>query len=190
MNRDLFLAILSMDSYNRGYGQGLNGLASFGRVGTATITTDSLILGGSQQDRLDARSGFYALAYTVSGVSGIADGTTVIAFRGTDVAVTAPWNATEASDAWNGFGLAVGNYRSPQAQLAVDFYRAVAGAIPGTDLLTANIEVTGHSLGGGLAGAIMRIVASFTHMPMAANDNRPHFQKPALQRPALQRVAA
>jgi hypothetical protein len=185
MNRDLFLAILSMDSYNRGYGQGIRNLADSGQIGGASILT----FPNSVRAGWEA-AGFYALAYTVTGVSGMADGTTVIAFRGTDVAVTAPWNATEASDAWNGFGLAVGNYRSPQAQLAVDFYRAVAGAIPGTDLLTANIEVTGHSLGGGLAGAIMRIVASFTHMPMAANDNRPHFQKPALQRPALQRVAA
>jgi hypothetical protein len=109
MNRDLFLAILSMDSYNRGYGRGINFGQNTGqvsrnevgaRLGNATILRDANDVEGIAQ-----AAGFYALAYTVSGVSGMADGTTVIAFRGTDVAVTAPWNATEASDAWNGFEL-------------------------------------------------------------------------------------
>ena len=50
MNRDLFLAILSMDSYNRGYVQGIKGLDSPGpnpdddlkiRIGKAKITRDA-----------------------------------------------------------------------------------------------------------------------------------------------------
>jgi hypothetical protein len=41
MNRDLFLAILSMDSYNRGYGVGvkLPGLST--HIGRAEILPDS-----------------------------------------------------------------------------------------------------------------------------------------------------
>jgi hypothetical protein len=37
MNRDLFLAILSMDSYNRGYGQSIKNLPDLGSVGNASI---------------------------------------------------------------------------------------------------------------------------------------------------------
>jgi hypothetical protein len=59
MKRDLFLAILSMDSYNRRYGQHLTGLADKGSIGNAVISTDSI-----DQDPLSAASGFYAIAYT------------------------------------------------------------------------------------------------------------------------------
>ncbi len=84
MNRDLFLAILSMDSYNRGYGQGLSGLSASGQLGKAEITSDSLVLGGTPDDRTDAAAGFYAIAYDVSnaGVEGLTG--TVIAYRGTN----------------------------------------------------------------------------------------------------------
>ncbi len=37
MNKDLFLAISSLDSYNRGYGVCINGLTETGRLGNATI---------------------------------------------------------------------------------------------------------------------------------------------------------
>jgi hypothetical protein len=43
MNRDLFLAILSMDSYNRGYGQGLKNMPTVlgsTKIGNATILSD------------------------------------------------------------------------------------------------------------------------------------------------------
>jgi hypothetical protein len=167
MNRDLFLAILSMDSYNRGYGQGLNNLAtptfdangnaiSVVRIGTATIVRDSSSLKNGNQ-RLDIPAGFYALAYTVSGVSGIADGTTVIAFRGTDGFSGSVANG--GSDAWNGFGVAFGFATGLQAELAVRFYQSVANNDYNPSTRSSNIAVTGHSLGGGLAGLV------------AANDN-------------------
>ncbi len=38
MNRNLFLVILAMDSYNRGYGVGIKGLGGVGSgIGDATI---------------------------------------------------------------------------------------------------------------------------------------------------------
>ena len=37
MNRDLFLAILAMDSYNRGYGAGVSGLSESGKIGTENL---------------------------------------------------------------------------------------------------------------------------------------------------------
>ena len=41
MNRELFLAILAMDSYNRGYGAGVNMPASATHIGLAEILPDS-----------------------------------------------------------------------------------------------------------------------------------------------------
>ena len=80
ISQELFLALLAMDSYNRGYGQGIAGLEDTAGLGTATFL---------QQDKsAEAQSaGFYGIAYTVgAGVEGIAAGTTVIAYRGTDSA--------------------------------------------------------------------------------------------------------
>jgi hypothetical protein len=46
MNEDLFLAILAMDSYNRGYGAGVKGLevnANITKLGRATIVSESTL---------------------------------------------------------------------------------------------------------------------------------------------------
>jgi hypothetical protein len=86
MNRDLFLAILSMDSYNRGYGQGvmLNSADSTSdqeeagrRLGRATILNVDLPAGS-------VNAGFYAIAYELP--AGYIDGLTgtVISYRGTN----------------------------------------------------------------------------------------------------------
>lgn len=84
MSRELFLATLSLDSYNRGYGVNIKGLSPAGSIGEAIILNDSLVLGGAPDDRDDERSGFYAIAYElpagyVEGLSG-----TVISYRGTN----------------------------------------------------------------------------------------------------------
>jgi hypothetical protein len=162
MNRDLFLAILSMDSYNRGYGRGLN----FGpntdqanrneagqRIGNAIII-DVPLPEGSQA------AGFYALAYRVSGVTGIADGSTVIAYRGSDN-IGEPSEIFERfitgnpgdDDVNSGYGVALGSPVGPQALLALRFFQSVA-----TPQNQLNVITTGHSMGAGFAG-------------MAANDN-------------------
>lgn len=60
MNRDLFLAILAMDSYNRGYGvhiKDLGGLQTF--IGKAKLVRESDIDLGT----LGVNAGFYASAY-------------------------------------------------------------------------------------------------------------------------------
>lgn len=153
MNRDLFLAILAMDAYNRGYGQGINGLNPFGQLGTASIKNDLFILGGTVTDRIDVRSGFYAIAYDVSGVEGLSG--TVISYRGTDKLGSFPWTP-EGSDVVNGWPLGGGYYMADQAQLAAQFYNKVIG--PETSLIGSGTTLTGHSLGGGL-------------VRMAANDD-------------------
>lgn len=97
MSRDLFLAILAMDSYNRGYGVGVKGLdapklnpdgtpKTAIKVGAAHISGDSVQILGPNGEA----AGFYAIAYDVSqmkdakGKSLFGTDGTVIAYRGTD----------------------------------------------------------------------------------------------------------
>ncbi len=67
MNREVFLSLLALDAYNRGYGQnvlvggtsatfGVNELGS--KVGTAIISAQSDV----DPDSVGVNSGFYAIA--------------------------------------------------------------------------------------------------------------------------------
>ncbi len=86
---DLLLAILAMDSYNRGYGAGLadgegeltvdgfdaDGLGGIGsKIGDATFLKQS----DSKLDSPEVAAGFYAAAYQLP------DGEVVISYRGTE----------------------------------------------------------------------------------------------------------
>jgi hypothetical protein len=153
INNELFLAILSMDSYNRGYGANISGLSESGKLGNADIVLRRDIFG----DTADAvyqnwqASGFYALSYTVTDgtISGLANGSTVISYRGTDN--LAPFQPN--SDIWNGWVIGAG-LPIAQAPLTLDFYKAVTGhsAFDAGQADVNAVFLTGHSLGGGLAG--------------------------------------
>jgi hypothetical protein len=156
ISSDLFMAILAMDSYNRGYDAGVN-LDGRG-IGTATLL-DKNLLTGSQS------ASFYAQAYNM------ADGTTVISYRGTDQKWP-DWEKWTLGDVWNGWGLGRGSPAGDQAELAVEFYKVVAAGLP----LEANIALTGHSLGGGLAG----FVGSLYGKNATIFDNEP-FERAAAQ---------
>ena len=133
----LVCAILSMDAYARSsepYSVILPSSAGT-PIGGATIIFDSVAALGSGS----ASSGFYAVAYQLP------DGSIVISYRGT----VAGEPSTLVADALNGWGVGLGQPYSTQAELAVQFYNQVAQANPG-----ATISVTGHSLGGGLAGFV------------------------------------
>ena len=166
MNPDLFLAILSMDSYNRGYGQGIK--AEFlpaGSLGNARILNQELLGIDAQKYQNWQSAGFYAIAYKVAGK-------TVIAYRGSDnidkgAAVASFLSKIDGNfltnnptdeDITNGYGVALGYPNGPQAKLAIEFYKAVAGS-GGIDpaTRTSNISVTGHSLGAGLSGLVAGI---------------------------------
>jgi Ca2+-binding RTX toxin-like protein len=82
-------------------------------------------------------AGFSATAYH-------SNGNIVIAYRGTDGAYL--------MDAITGWTTGAGFINQPQANLAIKFYQAVVAAYP-----EENIELTGHSLGGGLAGYVASI---------------------------------
>lgn len=87
ISKDLFLSILAMDSYNRGYDAGISnggdedsdGLGRIGsKIGTATVVADD------NSSEAQAAS-FYAIAYDIGadGPEGLAN-QTVISYRGTD----------------------------------------------------------------------------------------------------------
>lgn len=167
-----------MDTYNRGFEPSIEGLrvpspnedgdtTTVVRLGKARLLFDS-------QAALNNESllpGFYAIAYDMSEVSGFTTGETVISYRGSDrVDETAvmlaalgfanplfPSLPTPGDDATNGYGVALGFIDGPQASLAIEFYRAVAGEDNAANLNLANITLTGHSLGGGLAGLVAGI---------------------------------
>jgi hypothetical protein len=73
MNRDVFLSILAMDSYNRGYGANVGRLSQSGSIGTATIGINADDPAGVAQ-----AVGFYAVAYDWNGQK-------VISYRGTNL---------------------------------------------------------------------------------------------------------
>ncbi|WP_299866294.1 hypothetical protein [uncultured Hoeflea sp.] len=135
LSPDLFLAILAMDSYNRGYdsgiGDGPDGLGESGSIGNANILARP-----NEIDIADWQAaGFYAVAYQWNGE-------TVISYRGTDVL----WHELPFVDLpiWSG------DYDEPQLELAAKFYQSVANPANGAPPSGA-IELTGHSLGGGAA---------------------------------------
>jgi Lipase (class 3) len=131
-NEDLFMAILSMDSYNRGYNPGI--AISGTQIGNATFTLGSDQPAAGLPEGVAA--GFYAAAYDTQWG-------TVISYRGTDINDGLP----SADDVLNGWQIGGGSYTASQFALSTEFLETVAG---GRDAL-ANITLTGHSLGGGLA---------------------------------------
>lgn len=137
MNRDLFLSILAMDSYNRGYGEGLGNLEAVPhvtRLGNATIIQQSDTDSGDPG--VDA--GFYAIAYDWNGE-------TVISYRGTDN----PNPFVSGGDFWNGWVIGGGYAPASQAGLAISFYQSVTGqSVYGPS--AGDVVLTGHSLGGGV----------------------------------------
>ncbi len=141
-DKDLFLAILSMDSYNRGYGAGIT-LPETSVIGNAVILdTPSSI----DQDSWVA-AGFYAAAYDTNSWG------TVISYRGTDNVglLTAVGGGTDFWSGWvTGAGLV---QQGQQADLALRFYNTVTGNDPLSNT-SCNATLTGHSLGGGLAGFV------------------------------------
>jgi hypothetical protein len=81
MNRAVFLSILAMDSYNRGYAQGVNGLRSPGPNGDASgdirIGNAKLVRDADDVTGIARSASFYAVTYAWNGE-------TVISYQGTD----------------------------------------------------------------------------------------------------------
>jgi Ca2+-binding RTX toxin-like protein len=160
VSNELLLSILAMDAYNRGYDPGILLDANASGIGTATIRADSTSVLGFD---VTSGAGFYALSYTWNGQ-------TVISYRGTDN-IDAFAYGDGASDLWRGWITGAGALvPGGQAQLAVDFYNYVTGANVMAGASGGGAILTGHSLGGGLAG----FIGSFTHDQTLIFDNMPY----------------
>lgn len=120
MDREVFLSLLALDSYNRGYGQNLiladgdaaSGVSEIGRkIGGATVSAQSDV----DPDTAGVNEGFYAIAYDWRGE-------TIISYRGTNFFDFE--NPTEEGvrefqrDLWGGWNFFLGFDRPNQADLA------------------------------------------------------------------------
>ena len=83
ISKDLFLALLSMDAYNRGYGEGISGLSA--KAGTL-LGSAKIIADANDKEGVAKAAGFYAVAYETTKDIGITEtggvipeGTTLIA---------------------------------------------------------------------------------------------------------------
>ena len=167
ISKELLYAILSMDSYYRGTtadGTPINVIPGE-RLGDASINYNYTPSAGLP----DWNSvGFSATVYTSAGQQ-------VIAYRGTDnigLNIGAYFNGgdlfSQNSDALHGWLLGAGYYPAAQGQLAIDLYQQVAGH-PISQGGSSSIKLTGHSLGGGLAGYVSVLSGSqaigYDHMP-------------------------
>jgi hypothetical protein len=168
ISKDLFLSILSMDSYNRGYGAGITGLsdAKNTQIGNASISLRIQDIDDFSTSAEDA--GFYALSYDTQYGQ-------VISYRGTDNVDPFTWNPG-ASDLWNGWVFGAGPVTS-QIKLAQAFYEAATG----TDVFSSdgNAILTSHSLGGGLAGPVISLKG---YSGAAASPWNPGYQIPNAHR--------
>lgn len=151
-SNDLFMSILAMDAYNQGYDTKLiHGKTNIGGAEVQERPVSSTIAEWKS-------SGFYAASYKVGGE-------TIISYRGTNTDT----EQTTGSDIWSGWTVAAG-YTGPgsQAGLAFQFYEDVTQQSTG-DGRAENVTLTGHSLGGGLAGLIGSTTGTdailFDHMP-------------------------
>jgi serralysin len=144
ISKELFSAILALDSYNRGYSENVNLDPAATRIGNAVLSARS----DTELGSAGRNASFFAQAYTLTdstGVGTLSSGQTIISFRGTD--------DPAIDDVMNGWTVGFGFPAGSQARLAVQFYESVANrnlfdAPPG------GLILTGHSLGGGLAGLI------------------------------------
>lgn len=147
ISKDLFLSILAMDAYNRGYDAGIadggegdpDGLGESGQIGGARII-NPLSYGRDETAFGKWRAAdFYAVAYDID-PSQIADwgndDTTVISYRGT----------ASDTDWFEGWTIVAGMVGWNTSKLALDSYIAVPGQSSCRDEASERL-LSGHSLG-------------------------------------------
>ena len=182
ISEKLMMSLFALDAYSRSKNDDdlkddvrLFGLGSDGSVlGDATIVATENVPGSS----------FVAVAYSWNGK-------TVLSFRGTDAA-----NIWLDGDIWNGWSLGAGFDIASQAGLAASFYEAMTGQSLFAPA-SGNVILTGHSLGGGLAGYLSALNGTkaygFDHMvfgPAAEARLASHLHSLGITDPTEQQLAA
>lgn len=153
MASKLMGAVLALDAYNRYYNEGIK--ANWNKIGNYIFQNIALPSGAVDIS-------FAAAAYENS------DGSTVISYRGTD-----QWNI--GADPLNAFPIAAGEPFGAQFMAAFEFYHSVVVKLQadsqqeGSNIDPTAISLTGHSLGGGLAGLVAAFYGNqaslFANMP-------------------------
>jgi len=118
-------------------------------------------MSNSNPHSAEVAAGFFASSYTLS------DGSTVISYRGTDSILGGEDGG--GSDLLNGWTVGAGYSDASQAAMAEQFYTTVTGQSVFAGAAPPNLILTGHSLGGGLAG----FIATLTGAQAAVFDNMP-----------------
>jgi hypothetical protein len=132
LSKELYLATLSMDAYNRGYGAGIadggegdaDGLGESGQIGSARVIIPSAVGRDDPTSAAWQAAGFYAVAYTMGSGPDVPpelQGKTIISYRGTDFTPKTDFAADQTED----WPLGAGNFLHDQTRLAKEFLYAV-----------------------------------------------------------------
>jgi Protein of unknown function (DUF2974) len=133
--KSLFLAILALDAYNRNYNPGYKAV----QQNTSTVAVKGSAIGDAYvvDETKDEDVSFYALSYKW--------GTdTVVSYRGTTFEA-----GPNTNDVLYGWTMSFGWGAATQGELAKAFYDKTKVGLTNSPIL-----LTGHSLGGGLAGFV------------------------------------
>ncbi|TFI58518.1 hypothetical protein E2493_09710, partial [Sphingomonas parva] len=170
ISKELFYAVLSMDAYNRGSG------AAMVVEGDEVGAVRALNISGVAGSQAWSETGFHATVYDVirGGITGL-DASTIISYRGTNFPSSflsgAAWSEF-GKDIRYGWAVGAGIYGAGQAVQAEDLFKSVAGVTEISPSTGTSIGLTGHSLGGGLAGYISAFSGAkaigYDHMPFFA----------------------
>jgi hypothetical protein len=147
MTNDLYKAIFAMDAYNRGYASSID----YGQSDVVNTQIGEAYISATRGQADAIGIGFYGVAYSLSGE-------TIISYRGTDF-LNGDRSQGIGADTLYGYGLGGGiPDLAPQGNMAIEFYKGIVETVYGTGIdlnsPALNVSLTGHSLGGGLAGYV------------------------------------
>ncbi|MEL6678951.1 MAG: hypothetical protein AAFQ51_09605, partial [Pseudomonadota bacterium] len=171
LSKDLLLSVLAADAYY----QGITGRTPHGKTEIGPASLREGFAGEGTEEWLAAS--FSASTYRLTETVGdLTAGTYVISYRGTDEILGRNWKRFWEGDAWEGW-LVGGGFVQKQAELAGEYYGTVLNALRAENGGEApKIVLTGHSLGGGLAGLVgflnQEETVIFDNMPFQLTGNR------------------
>lgn len=170
-------SILAMDSYNRGYGEKI--INPGGHAPTSPNKLGNIKIAYEAQPTLGQANSFYGIAYEYAGQF-------YLSYRGTDYynnpddGFFSNIKALVDGDVWEGWRIGSGSKiigaDTDQSELAFELYQSVVNHVHSVSghYFDSDVILTGHSLGGGLAG----LVAGVYGLEAVLFDNMP-FQKGA-----------